>query len=432
MAETSSNPKQADYDVVVIGGSLAGCTTAMLLGRQGARVALVEKQPDPDAFKRMCSHFIQASAVPTLERLGLLGPIEAAGGVRSRFRAWTRWGLIAPPPARASYSVNLRREVLDPIVRKAAGDTPGVDLLLGRTATRLLRSGEGFSGAVVRDRDGGETELRARLVVGADGRDSKVAGMAEVGEKVLPHGRFAYGGYFEGPMPEGAPDATVWFADPQWGAAFPTDSGLCFYAAMPTKARLPEFKRDPETALVNYLTDFPQAPPIRSARLVSDVIGKIEMPNRVREVTAPGLAMVGDAALATDPLFGVGCGWAFQSGEWLADAIAPAMADAEPLEKGLKRYRRSHAHHLRGHAFFIHDYATGRKLNPAERFLFSAAARDPEVAGRFDKFGTRQVGPARMFASTLPRAALVNARHALRRSGGEERAPGARVETLAG
>jgi menaquinone-9 beta-reductase len=428
MSEPTRTQQKATYDAVVIGASLAGCTTAMMLGRQGARVALVEKQPDPDAFKRMCSHFIQASAVPTIERLDLLEPIMAAGGVRSSFRAWTKWGLIGPPPDRASYSVNLRREVLDPLVRRTAADTPGVDLLLGRTATRLLRSGERFEGAVVRDRDGEETELRAALVVGADGRDSKVATMAEVKEKVLPHNRFAYGGYFEGALPEGAPDATVWFADPQWGAAFPTDSDLCFYAAMPTKARLPEFKRDPETALVNYLSDFPEPPPIRSARLVSDVLGKIEMPNRVRAVTAPGLALVGDAALATDPLFGVGCGWAFQSGEWLVDAVAPALAGAEPLEHGLKRYRRRHAKQLRGHTFLIHDYATGRKLNPMERFLFSAAARDEEVAVRFDRFGTRQVGPARMFVSTVPRAARVNLRHALRRTGAD--APAPRAETL--
>ena len=39
----------------------------------------------------------------------------------------------------------------------------------------------------------------------------------------------------------------------------------------------------------------------------------------MRNPVAPGLALVGDAALATDPLFGVGCGWAFQTAEWLAD-----------------------------------------------------------------------------------------------------------------
>jgi 2-polyprenyl-6-methoxyphenol hydroxylase-like FAD-dependent oxidoreductase len=58
--------KSHDYDAVIVGASLAGATTAILLGRAGASVALVEKQPDPQAFKRICSHFIQASGVPTI------------------------------------------------------------------------------------------------------------------------------------------------------------------------------------------------------------------------------------------------------------------------------------------------------------------------------------------------------------------------------
>ncbi|MGE5527458.1 MAG: FAD-dependent oxidoreductase, partial [Methanosarcina sp.] len=54
----------SNYDAVIVGGSLAGCATAIGLGRAGLRVAVIEKQPDPDAFKRTCSHFIQASGVP--------------------------------------------------------------------------------------------------------------------------------------------------------------------------------------------------------------------------------------------------------------------------------------------------------------------------------------------------------------------------------
>jgi len=405
----------ADYDAVIVGASLGGCATAMLLARAGARVALVEKQPDPQAFKRVCSHFIQASAVPALERLGLLDEIMAAGGVRSRARAWTRWGWIDPPPDRAGYAVNLRREVLDPLVREAAAATPGVELLLGRAAERLERDGDAARGVVVRDRDGEETVLGARLVVGADGRDSRMAELAGLTGKTLPHGRFAYGAYFEGAPPPGAPDSSIWMMDPHWAAAFPTDSDLVFYAAMPTKDRLPEFKRDPEAALVSFLADLPDAPPIRAARRVGPVQGKLEMPNRVRGPVAPGLALVGDAALAIDPLFGVGCGWALQSGEWLADSVAPALRGEESLERGLARYRRRHARRLRGHAFQIHDYATGRRFNRGERLLFAAAANDPKVATTFDEFGTRRIGPGRMFASALPRAIAVNARLALGR-----------------
>jgi 2-polyprenyl-6-methoxyphenol hydroxylase-like FAD-dependent oxidoreductase len=419
---------RTDYDAVIVGASLAGCATAIALGRGGASVALVEKSPDPAAFKRMCSHFIQASAVPALDRLELLELIIEAGGVRSRMRAWTPWGWIEPPPAQAREAVNLRRELLDPMLRETAAATPGVELMLGRTADQLVREGETVRGVIISDREGEKTSLRAQLVVGADGRDGRIAELAAVKTKTSRHGRFAYGAYFDGPPATVDGASSIWMLDPHWVAAFPTDSGLVFYAAMPTKDRLPEFRRDPEGALVSFVGDIPEAPPIRASRRVGPVLGKIEMPNKVRVPVAPGLALVGDAAMAVDPLFGVGCGWAFQSAEWLADSVGPALRGDEPLQTGLSRYRRRHRRGLRGHAWLINDYASGRRMNPGERLIFAGAARDPKLATRFEALGTRSVGPARFFASTMPRAIAVNARHALgsreqRPAGSGERSP---------
>jgi 2-polyprenyl-6-methoxyphenol hydroxylase-like FAD-dependent oxidoreductase len=163
------------YDAVIVGASLAGCTAAILLAGTGLRVALVEQRPDADAFKRTCSHVIQSSAVPTLERLGLLEAIEALGGLRAHGRAWTRWGWIEPSAEGTAPSINLRRELLDPLIRRRAADTQGIDLLLGRTAHGLMRERERICGVEVRERSGCSTRLRARLVVGADGRGSRVA-----------------------------------------------------------------------------------------------------------------------------------------------------------------------------------------------------------------------------------------------------------------
>jgi len=406
---------RADYDAVIVGASLAGCAAAIQLGRAGLRVALLEKQPDPQAFKKMCSHLIQASGVPAIDRLGLLEPIEAAGGLRPQMHMWTRWGWVEAPPDRAGRGVNLRREVLDPLVRSTAAETPGVDLMLGWSIESLLREGEGFGGVIARDKNGTRREVRGRLTVGADGRDSAVAELSEVPVKTYPHNRIAYGGYFEGPPPKHSPDSTIWFLDPHWAAAFPTDSDLTFYAAMPTKDRLPEFKRDPEGALVRFVADVPEAPPIRDSRAVEPVLGKIDMTNRMRKPVAPGLALIGDAALATDPLFGVGCGWAFQSAEWLSEAVRPALQGEESLEQGLEHYRRRHGRELRGHAYLIHDYATGRPMSPVERLMFSAAARDPKAAELLDGMGTRRTRPEQMMPRMLPRAIAVNARHALAR-----------------
>lgn len=422
--QVGSNGSEAttDFDAVIVGASLAGCATAIMLGRAGARVALVEQRPDASAYKKICSHYIQSSAVGTLERLQLLEPMMQVGAVRSRVRLFGPGGWIEPPlKSSVPSGVNLRREVLDPLIRRTAAETDGVELLMGQAVTELVRDGERICGVIARDPSGSERRLRARLVVGADGRGSRVAKLARVRERKHPHGRIAYGAYFEGPPPEGSPDASFWLLDPDMAAAFPTDGGLTFYAVMPTKKHGQRFREDPGKALVDYLAAVPDAPPIRASRMVTPPQGKLDLTNVAHTPTAPGLALVGDAALAIDPLWGVGCGWALQSAEWLADAVAQALvapdspATSRALAGGLSRYRRTHSRALRGHAMLIYDYAAGRKFQPGERLLFSAAAYDQRVSRVMEAFGTRCIGPARMLATGIPLALAARLRRGFSR-----------------
>ncbi|HTZ87231.1 MAG TPA: NAD(P)/FAD-dependent oxidoreductase [Solirubrobacteraceae bacterium] len=409
-----------DFDAVIVGASLAGSAAAIMLGRAGARVALLEQRPDEKAYKRICSHYIQSSAMSTLERLGLVEPMMQAGALRSRPRIHVPWGWIEP--ARKSTvpaGINLRRELLDPLIRSAAAETPGVELMLGQTVHELVHEDGSVCGVRARDTSGTELTLRSRLVVGADGRGSRVAKLAGVRERRHRHERFAYGTYYEGPPPDGSPDASLWLLDPDMAAAFPTDNGLTFYAVMPVKSRLERFRKAPAEALAEYVAGIPDAPPIRESEPVGPPEGKIDMTNVAHDPTAPGLALVGDAALAIDPLWGVGCGWALQSAQWLADGVSDALAEPDSqrgdsaLESGLKRYRRKHARALSGHARMIYDYAGGRNLQPPERLLFSAATYDPGVARVMEAYGSRNIGPARMMASAMPRALAAHLRHGL-------------------
>ena len=85
------------------------------------------------------------------------------------------------------------------------------------------------------------------------------------------------------------------------------------------------------------------------------------------------------------------------------------------LSRALRRYARRHRRELAGHAFFIHDYATGRRHQPPERLMMSAAARSPRVAAIFDDYATRTIGPARMMATAVPLALATRARAAVAR-----------------
>jgi 2-polyprenyl-6-methoxyphenol hydroxylase-like FAD-dependent oxidoreductase len=405
-----------DHDALVVGASLSGCATAMLLARAGARVALVDKRHDIAAFKRVCGHYIQSSAIATIERLGLMEAMTDAGAVRSRMRIRVDRRWIDPGAlSTVAPGINLRRELLDPLIRRAAAETPGVELILGRSAHELLRSGDRICGVVLRDQRGVETRLRARLVIGADGGTSPVAALAGARSRISANGRFNYGAYFEGPPPAGAPDGSIWLMGSEWAGALPTDAGLTVYTCMLAKDRLPEFRRDPAAALVAFISALSEAPPIRDSRLIGSVIGKLEMPIIARRPTAPGLALVGDAALIVDPLWAVGCGWALQSAEWLADSVAGPLLGEGSLARGLTRYRRRHARRMRGHVFMMRRYAAAHPTNFRERFLLSAATRDERLAASFEEYATRSIGPGRLVSKALPRAVSVAAHHALSR-----------------
>jgi menaquinone-9 beta-reductase len=405
-----------DYDVAVVGASIAGSAAATFLGRQGSRVALIESHGDPQAFKRMCTHFIQASASPTIERLGLSDAIREAHGRPNDTNIWTRYGWIsfaresAGPPLSEWAAWNIRREKLDPMVRGLAAGTDGVELLLGHTVHALLRDGDRVSGVRARERDGSEHEIRAKLVVAADGRDSDMAKLAGVKTRLTPHGRFGYFAYYRDTPVVTGDNAQLWLLDPDVVYAFPTDDDLTCLTVMPVKERLPAFKADPEAEMQRMFESLPDGPRLDPAKRVSKVLGKIEIPNVARTPTQPGLALVGDAAIAADPLWGVGCGWAFQSAEWLAEAVGPSLAGGtDRVDAALEDYRRRHRAGLAAHEKFTGAYSTGRRFNPMEKLLFRAAARDRELARRMALMGERWITPQQMLTpSTLGRVLRVN------------------------
>src|SRR5256885_11921144 len=121
------------FDVVVVGASIAGCTAARLFALAGARVGLIERRPDPDAYRVVCTHQILSSAVPTIKRIGLAPLLEARGAVRTHLGAWSPFGGWMRFPTDGPHGYGVTRWTLDPILRELAASTPGVEFLPGKT-----------------------------------------------------------------------------------------------------------------------------------------------------------------------------------------------------------------------------------------------------------------------------------------------------------
>ena len=65
------------YDAIIIGGGPAGSSAAISLSQRGARVLLLEEKRMPRG--KLCGEFITPECFPTLERLGAMERMLAAG-----------------------------------------------------------------------------------------------------------------------------------------------------------------------------------------------------------------------------------------------------------------------------------------------------------------------------------------------------------------
>lgn len=398
---SAHSPASAEFDVAIVGASLAGCAAAMLFGRAGLDVALLERNREPDDFKRLCTHFIQPSAVPTLRRLGVEDALLAAGAVRSRIDIFLPWGRTGEPPpvdsrGRSLVAMNLRRSKLDPILRKAAAGTPRVTMLQGVSVRGLLRAGERIVGVETQGERSGP--LRARLVVAADGRESAMAKLAEVPLKRSPNGRFGCFAQYRGLDLARPSTSLMWLDQPLAAYLFPNDDGISVAACMLPKARLDEFRDEPEAALEALYASLSGAPRLDPARRQGRALLVKDYPNQWREPVHQGMALIGDAAMSIDPLWGVGCGWALQSAEWLADATAGVLRDSSDPSAALAAYRKRHHRELDGHRFIINDFAKRERFNLIERLMFSAATRDEGTGEHVAAFGARLIGPGEFLA----------------------------------
>jgi flavin-dependent dehydrogenase len=318
--------------------------------------------------------------------------MERAGAVRNGLHLWTDAGWYRTP-SDGAYGYNLRRSKLDPMLRDLAAGTPDVHVRRGVTVGELLRDASGRpSGVLGRTAAGEEVEVRAKVVVGADGRGSTVARLAGIPGRVLAHNRFGYMAYYEDlPLENEDHRSLFWFADGGRDIlyAFPNDDGVTVLATFLHKDRLARFKADKEGEFLGAFEGLERRPPIEQARRISPLIGKIEMPNVSRPAARSGVAFVGDAAQASDPLWGVGVGFAFQSAQWLADEVAGPLLAGTDVDAGLERYHRTHRRQLRGHHLMMSDFASGRRLNPLERMIHRAAVRDPQTARMAHELGAR-------------------------------------------
>ena len=202
----SSRPRD-DADVLIVGSGPAGLTAAVLLADLGVRAVLVERNPSTTDHPR--AHVVNTRTMEIFRQIGIADAVHAAA---IPDEAWTRilWkrslageelGALEMGPDRVAARVAMSptriascaQDIVESLLRQAA-ERRGCEL---RYSTELVGWEQDDAGVVASLRSGGgETRVRARWAIAADGASSPTRRLLGVGMAGIPPIATLVGIYF--------------------------------------------------------------------------------------------------------------------------------------------------------------------------------------------------------------------------------------------
>ena len=330
METDSSLPQQLPSECCIAGGGPAGMMLGFLLARAGIDVLVLEKHAD--FLRDFRGDTVHPSTLETMHELGLLEeflkrPHQEISQVRAQIGAEpTLLGNMSYLRTRCRFMVLMPQWDFLNFLAEQGRRYPTFHLRMQAEVTGLIEE----NGKVVGIRGktpGGSIEVRADLVIGADGRNSLVrdragltvesigASMDSLQVRLSKHATdpnlFVY-------SDRGKTMVTIDRGD-YWHCGFAVPKGT----AEKMQARGIEGFRESIVELAPFLRDR-----VKELRDWNDVKLLTVSSDRLREWYRPGLVCIGDAAHAMSPVGGVGINLAIQ------DAVASANILPAPLRQG--------------------------------------------------------------------------------------------------
>jgi flavin-dependent dehydrogenase len=431
-------PGPERVDAVVVGARCAGSATAIALARAGKRVVALERAAFPS--DTLSTHLLFAGGVAELDAIGALERVEALGAPRMPFALMSGAGLSVTarytPVGAIDYGLCVRRTGLDAALVETAR-AAGADVRERARVTELVWDGDRVAGVRYEDADGQLRELRAPLVVGADGRRSTVARLAgaSLPYRANPNGRACYFAYFEDAHPGWRDVAAQWREDRELGTAFPCDGGRVLVLLMPPLERVEEFGADLAGAYERTIDRMPGLRErLEGCARATKVRSATDLPSYFRRSSGRGWALPGDAGHFKDPVTAQGIRDAVRFGRLLGEAAAPVLGDPATLDRALAAWEARRERECLETYQWTNQLARAEAMSPLEIELYRSAAADPDRAREMLDVFSRTRSPS----EALPlRRGLALAGRALARRGARRAAVlhfalrGARIE-LAG
>jgi flavin-dependent dehydrogenase len=418
---TDTVVSREEVDAVVVGARVAGAATAIALARRGRTVIALDRAKFPS--DTISTHVLFATGVAELKWLGALDRVRAVGAPEWRVGypntvVLPRTGQRLEPRGRMTpvngidYGLNTRRPGLDLALVETAREA-GAEVREGVDVVEVVWAGGRAAGVRYKSSDGALHEIRAKLVVGADGRRSTMAKLLGVEKpyRESENGRGLVFMYVTDPRgPEERDTIRRWQSGDTLGFYFPNEDNVGLALFMPPKEEIKQFRRDPQM-WNRKLENFPElkarlngCEPITKLRSADDTAAYF------RVSSGPGWALVGDAAHFKDPVLAQGIRDALRFGRLLGDATADWVDDPQRLDRELFRWE------LNRDTECLPSYYLGQRetrINPinqlqaemyreldadanlADQFVDLLA--DAGIAGEFMQVVARQRDPRKFF-----------------------------------
>jgi flavin-dependent dehydrogenase len=395
-------PERAD--AIVVGARCAGSAAAIALARAGRRVVALDRVSFP--ADTISTHLLWPGGVAELQGLGALGHVRQIGAPALP-QALAGAGDITvrgtyTPVDGIDYALCVRRTGLDAALVETARSA-GAEVREGARVTELVSDGGRVAGVRWTDADGGEHELRAPLVIGADGRRSTVARLvgAERPHRACPSGRACFYAYWEDARPDWRSTAAQWREGSELGTAFPCDDGLLLVLLQPPAGRAAEFRADLAGAYTRTALSIPGlAERLAGCRQATKVRAATDIASYFRHSAGRGWALTGDAGHFKDPVTAQGIRDALRYGRALAEAAAPLL-DEDPvrLDAAVARWERERDEDCLEVYQWTNIVARGEPMSALEVELYRMAAEDPRVARELLDVFSRSARPADVFTA---------------------------------
>jgi 2-polyprenyl-6-methoxyphenol hydroxylase-like FAD-dependent oxidoreductase len=303
-----------EYDAVIVGGGIGGLALGYKLARNGHNVCVLEAKPEVVPSKRGVT--LQPNGLAALQNLGLLDEVAKIGEKR-RYVAWYEiggellarldWAILDHPH---NYLLTVIPSELELLLRKEFLREGGV--LHESTFFLDVASRNGDRVGVSAKRAGNPAAYSARVLVGADGENSRVRSALKIPARVKE-----YSDHFLFMRVEAAKvledEARQYYARGKMVGFFPTHSSTYVFYYI----RKGRFERLKSRGLDSFKRELSRIEPgvkdsLGSLNSWDDVVYTATKRVDVESWTADRVALLGDAVHALNPSLAQGLNMTLQ------------------------------------------------------------------------------------------------------------------------